>query len=184
MRGLKRAGIVLMGGLAVAGCKPRVQAPITPHAAAAEATGAHGAEAQGVAVDRGGVDIDVEDLVSNFERVHFALDSATLDGGARSALTRNGAILRRRPDVSIEVQGHADERGTTDYNLALGQRRASAVIRYLTALGVSPRRISPISYGEEVPLESGAAETAWSANRRAEFRVTAGSGVEGTISSR
>jgi len=83
--------------------------------------------------------------------------------------------MRQHNDIKVEVQGHADERGTTDYNLALGERRASAVYSYLSgAGGVSSARLKKISYGEERPLASGSAEAAWSKNRRCEFVITWG----------
>ena len=126
----------------------------------------------------------VDQLVANFKRVHFSLDSATLDAGSREALSANAQIMQRYPSVVVEVQGHADERGTTDYNLALGQRRADAVRRYLVLQGVPDNRIRPLSYGEERPAALGHDERAWSANRRAEFRILTGSGVQGTTESR
>ncbi|MCA9572709.1 MAG: OmpA family protein, partial [Myxococcales bacterium] len=79
---------------------------------------------------------DVQRLMENFRRVSFDLDSSTLNAQTKRVLDENAGILQRRTDVKIEVQGHCDERGTTDYNLALGQRRAEAVLKYLTARGV------------------------------------------------
>ena len=85
------------------------------------------------------------------------------------------------PSITVEVQGHADERGTTEYNLALGDRRAEAVRRYMTHAGVPTARISTVSFGEERPLATGSSEVAWAENRRAEFRVVASAeGVMGT----
>ena len=79
-------------------------------------------------------------------------------------------------DIKVEIQGHADERGTTDYNLALGQKRSDSVKSYLVSAGVAPSRLSSISYGEEQPLDMAHTEIAWSKNRRAEFRITWGGG--------
>ena len=117
---------------------------------------------------------DMDKLRANFERVHFGLDSSTLSDDAKDALAANAGILQRYPSVRVEVQGHADERGTIDYNLALGQRRARSVVTYLQRQGVSPNRLEVVSYGEERPLERGGGEVAWSKNRRAEFRVLEG----------
>jgi peptidoglycan-associated lipoprotein len=75
-------------------------------------------------------------------------------------------------DIKIEVQGHADERGTTEYNLVLGQRRADAVVNYMVSKGVPGSRIRSVSYGEERPLDPATTEVAWAMNRRAEFRIT------------
>ena len=122
-------------------------------------------------------------LAENFGRVHFPSDSSLLDATAREALAANAAILLDHPEVRVEVQGHADERGTVDYNLALGQRRGKAVIDELVARGVGPSRLSLVSYGEERPLVAGAGESVWAENRRAEFRlVSGGPAVHGTVS--
>jgi len=124
----------------------------------------------------------VQEIVKNFQRVYFNFDSASLSSEARNALSENAALLQQHTDVKIEVQGHADERGTTEYNLALGQKRADAVRRYLSAQGVAASRVSVISYGEERPLEGMSSETAWSKNRRAEFRIAWGDApLAGTV---
>ena len=103
----------------------------------------------------------------------------------RAALDANAAILQRHPDVRVEVQGHADARGTVDYNLALGFRRSAAVVDHLRARGVSAQQLAAVSYGEEIPLARGDGEPVWAQNRRAEFRVIAGpQTVEGTVASR
>lgn len=123
----------------------------------------------------------VDALLANFQRVHFETDSSTLSADARQALAENAKILIAHPEVRVEIQGHADERGTVDYNLALGQRRARTVQDSLVGLGVPPTRLPIITYGEERPLTRGTSEVAWAANRRAEFRlVVPSSGVSGT----
>ena len=122
----------------------------------------------------------VVEMVKNFQRVYFDFDSAALSDDSKSALVENAAIMQANADIRIELQGHADERGTTDYNLALGQRRADAVRRHLTAQGIAGSRITVVSYGEEKPLDSGSSEGAWTRNRRAEFRITWGEGASGT----
>lgn len=123
----------------------------------------------------------VQDMVANFSRVYFPFDRATLDTDAKAALRSNAEIMLESTDLKVEVQGHADERGTTDYNLALGQKRADAVVRFLSSQGVSPSRLTTISYGEERPLDGSSSEIAWSKNRRAEFRITWGpDSIEGT----
>lgn len=124
----------------------------------------------------------VQDLVHNFQKVFFDFDSATLDASSKAALDANARILAEHQDVKIEVQGHADERGTTDYNLALGQKRADAVVKYLQAVGVASTRVRVVSYGEERPAVNASTETAWAQNRRAEFVVIWGdtTKVQGT----
>lgn len=116
----------------------------------------------------------VTQMRANFERVFFDFDSSTLGGDSKSALEDNVKIMLEHSDVKVEVQGHADERGTTDYNIALGQRRAQSVVDYMQAKGVAGSRVKVVSYGEEKPLVSGASEQAWSQNRRAEFVILYG----------
>jgi peptidoglycan-associated lipoprotein len=109
-----------------------------------------------------------EDLeVSVGDRVFFAYDSAVLSPVATQTLDRQAAWLKQYPDIVLTVEGHTDERGTREYNLALGDRRANAVKNYLVALDIDAVRILTISYGEERPAEPGNDETAWAKNRRA-----------------
>jgi len=114
----------------------------------------------------------VQEMAANFARVYFDFDSAVLGGESKRALDANVEIMSKFSDVKVEVQGHADERGTTDYNLALGQKRADAVISYMSAKGISGSRVKSVSYGEERPLDASTNERAWSQNRRAEFVIT------------
>ena len=113
----------------------------------------------------------IQEIIRNFQRVHFAFDSTDLVDDSEAALSANAKILQEFPDLRVEVQGHADERGTTDYNLALGQRRAKVILDRVVRMGVPEGRITIVSYGEERPLDSASNTTAWSKNRRAEFRV-------------
>lgn len=115
----------------------------------------------------------IAELKANFQRVHFEYDSDRLDAASKAVLTANVAILQKYTDIEVEIEGHTDERGTTEYNLALGERRAQAVQKYLTVQGVSASRVRAMSYGEERPLVSGHSESVWAENRRAEFRVIA-----------
>ncbi|HKA53319.1 MAG TPA: peptidoglycan-associated lipoprotein Pal [Candidatus Binatia bacterium] len=103
--------------------------------------------------------------------VHFAYDSFELSSEARDTLRVNGDWLRGNSQAKVEVEGHCDDRGTSEYNLALGAKRAKAARDYLVSLGVSPERLSTISYGEEVPLCHEATESCWAQNRRAHFLV-------------
>jgi peptidoglycan-associated lipoprotein len=107
------------------------------------------------------------------DTVYFAFDSAVLREPSRAVLRQQAAWLERNPNARITVEGHADERGTREYNLALGARRAEAVRTYLVGLGVAPGRIDTISYGEERPAVAGSDEQAWARNRRAVTRIEA-----------
>ena len=104
--------------------------------------------------------------------VFFGYDSSELDAAARAVIEANAEVLSRNPNWSIAVEGHCDSRGTPEYNLALGERRAYAVRDHLVGLGVSSDRVQTISYGEEFPFVSGETEDAWASNRRAHFVVT------------
>ena len=105
--------------------------------------------------------------------VRFDYDSARLSGEARATLEENAVWLSRYPSVRILVEGHCDERGTVEYNLALGEGRARAARDYLRELGVAGERMRIISYGKEFPLDPGHEETAWRRNRRAHLEITA-----------
>lgn len=105
--------------------------------------------------------------------VFFAYDSSSLSGDARTTLESNVAFLKNNPSVEVQVEGHCDERGGVQYNLALGERRAKAVRDYMVAMGVSGSRVTTISFGKERPLAFGHDDSAWSQNRRANFVVTA-----------
>ena len=108
-----------------------------------------------------------EDLVVNVgDRVFFAFDKYDLNNDARDTLKRQAAWLKANPTVTITVEGHCDERGTREYNLALGERRATATKNYLVTLGVSANRVGTLSFGKERPVALGHNEAAWSQNRR------------------
>jgi peptidoglycan-associated lipoprotein len=108
------------------------------------------------------------------ERIHFALDRSDLSPEARTTLAAKAEILRASPNVMLRISGHADERGSDEYNLALSKRRAAEAKRFLVQQGVDSTRLETVGYGEEQPLDMGATEPAWAANRRAEFNVIGG----------
>jgi len=108
-----------------------------------------------------------EDLVVNVgDRVFFGFDKFNLTNDARQTLDKQAAWLKANPSVTVTIEGHCDERGTREYNLALGERRANSVKDYLAAMGVNPARINTISYGKERPVANGSNEAAWRQNRR------------------
>ena len=109
---------------------------------------------------------------SPFRPAFFPLDSAELDDTGRATVTANAAIMRKYPTWMITVEGHCDERGTAEYNLALGERRAVAVKTYLLSLGIAADRVRTISYGKEFPFDQGHDDRAWASNRRAHFVIT------------
>ena len=100
------------------------------------------------------------------DRVFFATNKSTLTTAARDTLRKQAGWMRKKKDLTFSIEGHADERGTREYNLALGERRANAVKDYLMTYGISGSRLSTISYGKERPVNSGSDPLAWSQNRR------------------
>ena len=113
-----------------------------------------------------------EDLVVSVgDRVFFDFDKFNIKSSDRKVLEKQAAWLKTYPKVFITIQGHADERGTREYNLALGERRANSVKDYLISLGVNPGRVNTISYGKERPVATGSSESAWSQNRRGVTKV-------------
>lgn len=108
---------------------------------------------------------DVEEL----KTIYFDYDAATLKAEARTVLAQNAKWLNANPDAEIIIEGHCDERGTTDYNIALGDRRAKSVREYLMKLGIKGNRMATITYGEEKPSAFGHDEDSWSKNRRADM---------------
>ncbi|HVS02354.1 MAG TPA: peptidoglycan-associated lipoprotein Pal [Thermoanaerobaculia bacterium] len=104
--------------------------------------------------------------------VFFALDRYELEAEARDRLAQNARFLTEHPEFIVTIEGHADERGTNEYNLALGDRRASAAKDYLVSLGVSSQRVRTVSYGEERPFCGQSNESCWAQNRRAHFAIT------------
>ena len=105
--------------------------------------------------------------------VFFALDSDQLTPDSQKTLDEDGALLKKYSSWAITIEGHCDERGTAEYNLALGERRAVAARTYLVSLGIPADRLRTVSYGKEFPFDAGHDEAAWSKNRRAHFVVTA-----------
>jgi peptidoglycan-associated lipoprotein len=117
----------------------------------------------------------LDDLNRNspLKPVFFALDSSEINPAAKSVLDADAALLKQNSSWVVTVEGHCDERGTAEYNLALGDRRAAAAVSYLRSLGIPADRLKTVSYGKEFPFDPGHNEGAWSSNRRAHFVITA-----------
>ncbi len=110
-----------------------------------------------------------EERLSSLQTVHFAFDNWDLTSAARAELDANAAWMKANAEVRVQIGGHADERGTPEYNLALGERRANRVREYLIEHGVPADTLITVSYGEEMPIATGHDDAAWAQNRRAEF---------------
>ena len=115
--------------------------------------------------------VPVHEAVTGLQRIHFDFDQFTLSPEARRILGENAEYLKANGNLQVVIEGHCDERGSDEYNLALGESRALAAQNYLVSLGIDAKRLSVISYGEEKPLVSGHDEEAWAQNRRDEFKV-------------
>ena len=110
---------------------------------------------------------------SPLKPLFFALDQSDVDADGQRVLQENAAIMKKYPSWQITIEGHCDERGTAEYNLALGERRALAAKNYLVSLGIPADKIKTVSYGKEFPFDPGHEDSAWSKNRRAHFVITA-----------
>jgi peptidoglycan-associated lipoprotein len=108
------------------------------------------------------------------KKISFGFDRSDLSSGAKEILLMKAEILRSEPSLMLRIEGHADERGSDEYNLALSNRRAATAMRFLVHHGVDHRRLETVGYGEEQPLDPAENETAWALNRRDEIRVSAG----------
>lgn len=122
--------------------------------------------AQDLSVDAAGSD---GGRINGLFSVHFDYDSSTLTSEARRLLGENAEWIKNNPNSTVQVEGHCDSRGSVEYNLALGERRAKAVKNYMTSLGIDSKRLTIISYGEEKPIAQGETEEAYGKNRRANF---------------
>lgn len=124
--------------------------------------------------------VDRRDLASDTrratleERIHFDLNRSDLTPAARAIMAAKADVLRSTPGLTLLIEGHADERGSDEYNLALSKRRAAEAKRFLVQHGIESGRLETVGHGEEQPLDPGSNEYAWSLNRRAAFRVTGG----------
>ena len=163
-------GICLVLALAVStGCKSKKTPPIDPGLTTPTSTGPGPEETTGSGLP----DLDIESLVfesaEGVRTIYFDYDSYSLRPDALETLRHNAEVLKQYAGVYVQIEGHCDERGTQDYNLALGEKRALATRDHLIRLGISGDRLITISYGEEDPMDMGHTEAAWAQNRRCEF---------------
>ena len=170
MQMLKIALVVLflVGGLIGCSTKPP-QEDVTE---VTQADMSQQTEAKGV--DEGSMKsekVPSHDHMAGMEKVYFDFDQFTLSADARKTLGDNAKYLQANSAVQVVIEGHCDERGSDEYNLALGESRALAAKNYLVSLGINAKRLSVISYGEEKPAVQGHNENAWAKNRRAEFKA-------------
>jgi len=164
-------------GVGVAFCLLVVGALALSACASTNKTGS-GTAGQGTGTSAGPIPGSQEDLVVNVgDRVFFDYDQYALKDEGRGTLQRQAAWMKKYPKVAVQVEGHCDERGTREYNLALGSRRATAAKDYLVSLGVDASRIKTISYGKEKPVCVESTESCWAQNRRAVTVIMSGAGA-------
>lgn len=181
---LRQVLVLVLAVSTVAACrKKEPPAELNPVATADGSNAADRARADSIAAaERARREAEERDRAAGIARVREALadivyfdyDSDELTSEAEAKLRTKAAILRANPTLEIRVDGHADERGSTEYNLALSQRRAETVRDFLTGYGIAASRITTIPYGEERPRVEGTGEAVWAQNRRAEFAITGG----------
>lgn len=165
---LSRTLIAATAVIALAACskKPPKQLPPAPVDNSAGMGSQTGGTGTSTGTVRKGSQEDFMASVAS-DRIFFGLDQYDVDAQDQATLQSQAAWLQQNPSVRVTIEGHADERGTRDYNIALGERRANATKNYLASLGVAPSRMTTVSYGKERPAALGSDEAAWAQNRRA-----------------
>ena len=169
--------VLMVMVLIMAGCaQKQVQTtpPVTPGVAAGELSEEEKrriAEEELARAERDRLLREQERMAKILQDVLFDFDSYAVNNSELPKIEGVSSYMKQQKNVKMIVEGHCDERGTVDYNLALGQKRAEAVKSYLVKLGIEPARVRTISYGKELPLETGKSEEAWAKNRRAHFKI-------------
>lgn len=170
MQMMKIALVVLFIVSGLIGCAktpPPSQDPVVPQSDMSQQGEAKGAADGSMRSEN----VPSHEAMAGMENIYFAFDQFTLSSEARKTLADNANYLKAHGGAQIVIEGHCDERGSDEYNLALGESRALAAKEYLVSLGIAANRISVISYGEEKPAVMGQNEEAWAKNRRAEFKT-------------
>jgi peptidoglycan-associated lipoprotein len=150
--------LVPLVAMGAAGCKKKGPKGV-------DATGGMSGTGEGLT----GRAAQVQEAQNRLQTIYFEYDAFDLSSTAQETLRQDAKVIEQYPDVKIQVQGHCDERGSEEYNLALGDKRARSARDYLVNLGISPDRLTTISFGEERPVDPGHDDTAWAKNRRGEF---------------
>ena len=162
---LNRPLLIAVSVLALAACGKKAPKDLPPP----PATDSSAQTGTGTGTTTGAVKGSQEDFVASVssDRIFFDTDQYDVDAQDQQTLQSQAAWLQQNPNVRVTIEGHADERGTRDYNIALGERRANAAKNYLASLGIDPSRLNTVSYGKERPAALGSDEAAWAQNRRA-----------------
>jgi peptidoglycan-associated lipoprotein len=178
---MSRCGLILLSLVTIAGCSPSTAAK--PESASSAVSGGGSAKGKSPRVESPGQsslealrrgEPPVTPASSPLKEIYFEFDRYDLRPEARASLKANADWLKGNPSVRVQIEGHCDERGTTEYNLALGAKRAQAAKSFLMSLGVAAERLSTISYGEETPVCKEHNEGCWQKNRRDRFVISPG----------
>lgn len=164
---LRTALLLAAAAATVSACASKPKTPLAGGAPSEPPVAEGRPQAGGDPIEQGNLTAQQDLAAKAGDRVYFALDSHELDDASQAVLQRQAAWLAANPSVQAQIAGNADERGTREYNLALGARRATSVRQFLIARGVSPARLATISYGKERPIDAGSGEEAWARNRNA-----------------
>jgi peptidoglycan-associated lipoprotein len=174
MRKFRTAALLVVAGVALGACSKK-QPVVQPQPLPTPAQTTPQPQQPSTPVRDGGAEraAEIERVMGILEQiVFFDYDEFTIRRDAQEMLAAKVPLLRQYPSIRLRIEGHADERGSVEYNLALGMRRANAVRDYLAGFGLDPNRFETISYGEDQPRAQGSGEAVWARNRRAEFRAT------------
>ncbi len=166
LKRLSLAPLMLAAVLLTVSCQSKPKAPTAPVGGTEGGTMDQNVDSQPLSFDATGSD---SGKIPGLKTVHFDYDSATLSSDGRRQLAENAEWIKSNGKSTVQVEGHCDSRGSVEYNLALGERRAKAVKNYLVSLGIESKRLTIISYGEEKPVVTGDSEDAYAKNRRANF---------------
>ncbi|WJM28452.1 peptidoglycan-associated lipoprotein Pal [Novosphingobium resinovorum] len=158
--------LVVAGALAISACGKKAPAQLPPDPGPATSTDT-GQSSGGYGMAQPGSQADFVAKMMGADTIYFALDESTVDAQDQAALAKQAQWLQQYPNKRATIEGHCDERGTREYNIALGERRANAAKNYLASLGIDPSRITTVSYGKERPIALGSDEASWAQNRRA-----------------
>ncbi len=173
MKNLSYIVLALVFAVGVAACGGGASvkdAPVDEQSTSSAETGtADSGSTTGESISEGSTQMAMAGERPTVMRVHFEFDSSAIDSESQALIEAHAAYLADNPDVLLGLEGHADERGTREYNLALGERRGQAVRRIMRLLGIDGQRLTATSYGEENPIATGSNESAWRLNRRVEF---------------
>ena len=164
-------GLLAISGFVVAGCAKKQEIKPTETPVASQPTETTVAQPAVTAEQTAPVEKSLDEIQQELTMIHFDFAKSAIRPDAKTVLESNAKVLNDNPNVKVQIAGYCDERGSVEYNLALGEKRANAAKDYLVTLGIAPDRLSTISYGKSDPIDPAHNEKAWSMNRRAEFHV-------------